>query len=229
MAPTPTIAEETSTVPAEVRESGGGPGAAPPGTEGPGGGGGGGRGGLPPGAVPQRAYITGLTMGLAAILMFFMALTSAFIVRKGLSNDWRAFPLPAVLWLNTAILLASSFTIQAARSRLGRKDVPGFRHWWGVTTALGLLFLAGQLVAWRQLVSEGVYLATNPSSSFFYVLTAAHGLHLLGGILALAAIAVWNWGKARITRATATEMAAIYWHFLDGLWVFLFLLLKLGQ
>lgn len=168
-------------------------------------------------------------MGLAAILMFFMALTSAFIVRKGLSNDWRATPLPPVLWLNTAILLASSFTIQAARRRLGRKDVPGFRHWWGVTTALGLLFLAGQLVAWRQLVSEGVYLATNPSSSFFYVLTAAHGLHLLGGIVALGAIAFWNWGRARITRATATEMAATYWHFLDGLWIFLFLLLKLGQ
>lgn len=191
--------------------------------------GGGGRPGRFRGGVPQRAYITGLTMGLAGILMFFMALTSAFIVRKGLSTDWRAFALPQILWLNTAILLASSFTIEAARRRLKRDDSAGFRHWWLVTSALGVFFLAGQLIAWHQLALEGVYLATNPSSSFFYVLTAAHGLHLLGGIIALSAIAFRNWRRARVTQSTATEMAAIYWHFLDGLWIFLFLLLMLGQ
>ena len=179
--------------------------------------------------MPQRAYVTGITMGLAAILMFFMALVSAFIVRKGLSTDWQAFTLPPVLYLNTLLLLVSSVTIQAARRKLAHDDVEGFRHWWLMTTALGLLFVGGQLVAWRQLVHEGVYLSTNPSSSFFYVLTAAHGVHLLGGIIALVAIAFWNWKKAHVSRSTATEMATIYWHFMDGLWIFLFLLLKLGQ
>jgi cytochrome c oxidase subunit 3 len=196
----------------------------------PGGDGGGGRGrGGFPGGVPQRAYVTGLTMGLAGILMFFMALTSAFIVRKGLSTDWRAFALPRILWLNTAILLASSFTIEWARRRLKRADLDGYRHWWFVTTVLGVLFLGGQLLAWRQLSHEGVFLATNPSSSFFYVFTATHGVHLLGGVVALSVIAFRNWKQARVTRLTATEMAAIYWHFLDGLWIFLFLLLMLGQ
>ncbi len=226
MAQTLPTTEEALTSQVELDDSGLGPGGAGPGESGPGGPGGSG-GYL--GGVPQRTYLTGLTMGLAAILMFFMAFVSAFIVRKGLSNDWRAFPLPSILYVNTLILLASSFTIQAARRRLARADAAGFRHWWFMTTALGLLFLAGQWTAWRQLAREGVYLATNPSSSFFYVLTAAHGLHLLGGIVALVAIAFWNWKRARITRATAAEMAAVYWHFLDGLWIFLFLLLKLGQ
>lgn len=223
MAHTPPAIEEPPAVQVEVQDIG----------IGPGGGGGGRDGGRGPGGrgrpVPQRSFVTGLTMALAAILMFFMALVSAFIVRKGLSDDWRAFPLPSILWVNTAILLASSFTIQAARRQLARMDTSGFRHWWGMTTALGLLFLAGQLVAWRQLVHEGVYLATNPSSSFFYLLTAAHGIHLLGGIVALVVIGLRGWQNSRVTRSTATEMAAMYWHFMDGLWIFLFLLLMLGQ
>jgi cytochrome c oxidase subunit 3 len=218
-------AEEIPTLQVEPHNGGIGPGEPPSGDGGPGGRGGGGV----PGAVPQRAYLTGLTMGLAAILMFFMALVSAFIVRKGLSTDWKAFSLPSILYLNTLVLIVSSITIHAARGRLAHEDVGGFRRWWGITAVLGLLFVAGQLVAWRQLVHAGVYLASNPSSSFFYVLTAAHGVHLLGGIIAILAIGVWNWRRAHITRSTATEMAAIYWHFMDGLWIFLFLLLKLGQ
>ncbi|HKV27486.1 MAG TPA: heme-copper oxidase subunit III [Candidatus Acidoferrales bacterium] len=177
--------------------------------------------------MPQRVYVTGITIGMAAILMFFMAFVSAFIVRKGLGSDWRAFPLPRILWLDTLILLASSLTIVRARRFFARGNRESFRHWWAVTTILGLLFLAGQLIAWRQMVISGFYLATNASSSFFYVLTAAHGLHLLGGIVALLYI---GRGKLRrLTFATATEVASLYWHFMDGLWVFLFLLLLLGR
>ncbi len=178
---------------------------------------------------PARLYVTGLTMALAAILMFFMALTSAYVVRKGLGSDWRSLALPHILWLNTLILLVSSATIQQARRRLARFDPSGFRYWWGVTIALGLLFLLGQFLAWRQLVHEGVYLATNPSSSFFYVLTAAHGLHLLGGIVALLVVGLRPWRRARVTRATAADLTSIYWHFMDGLWVFIILLLSLGR
>jgi cytochrome c oxidase subunit 3 len=137
-----------------------------------------GGGGLP--AIPQRAYFTAIQLALAGIVMFFMALTSSFLVRKGLGDDWVSFALPRVLWANTLVLLASSGAIQFARARLRSGDTEGFRRWWAITTALGALFLAGQFAAWRQLAAQGVFLATNPSSSFFYLLTALHGLHLLG-------------------------------------------------
>ncbi|HKF51379.1 MAG TPA: cytochrome c oxidase subunit 3 [Candidatus Acidoferrales bacterium] len=200
-------------------------GAKPPAGSG-GGGDDSGRGGSPS-ANPQRIYVTGITIAMGGILMFFMALVSAFIVRKGLGGDWLPFTMPRILWLDTAILLASSGTLIQARRLFKCGDQQGFRHWWLVTTVLGLLFLVGQLVAWRQMVSAGFYLASNASNSFFYVLTAAHGLHLLGGIAALLFV---GWGRLRkLTLSTGTEIVSYYWHFLDGLWVFLFLLLLLGR
>jgi cytochrome c oxidase subunit III len=180
-----------------------------------------------PSGNPQRIYVTGVTIAMGAILMFFMALVSAFIVRKGLGGDWLPFAMPRILWLDTAILLVSSATLVHARSLFKRGDNVGFRHWWAVTTVLGLLFLTGQLIAWRQMVATGFYLASNASNSFFYVLTAAHGVHLLGGITALLFV---GWGRLRkLTLATGTEIVSYYWHFMDGLWVFLFLLLLLGR
>jgi cytochrome c oxidase subunit 3 len=179
--------------------------------------------------LPQRAYFTVIQLGLAGIVMFFMALTSSFMVRKGLGNDWVSFNFPRVLWLNTLILLASSITIQKARRELHGDERAAFRRWWNITTGLGVLFLAGQFMAWRQLASQGVFLVTNPSSSFFYVLTAAHGLHLLGGVVALLYVSRRNWQRARISQITATDVASIYWHCMDGLWIFLFALLYLGR
>jgi cytochrome c oxidase subunit III len=179
--------------------------------------------------IPQRAYFTVIQLGMAGIVMFFMALTSSFLVRKGLGNDWVAFNFPRILWLNTLILLGSSFTIQVARRHLHGHQKVAFKRWWAITTALGALFLAGQLIAWRQLAAQGVFLVTNPSSSFFYVLTGAHGLHLLGGILALLYVSRRNWRRSRISQVTATDVASIYWHCMDGLWVFLFALLYLGR
>jgi len=180
-------------------------------------------------AVPRRAYFTGISLGLGAILMFFMALTSSYIVRKGLGGDWQPVRLPAILWLNTLVLLASSATIEIARRRLADGASDAFRRWWALTTGLGIVFLVGQVQAWRQLAAAGVFMASNPASSFFYLLTAAHGLHLLGGIAALLYVVFRAWSRSRITQDTAAELAAIYWHFMDGLWVFLFLLLHLGR
>ena len=182
-----------------------------------------------PRRVPRRAFFTALQLGLAAIVMFFMALSSSYIVRKGLGNDWQGTPMPRVVWFNTAILLVSSITIIVARRKLDSGDREAFRSWWWVTTGLGLLFLAGQIIAWRELAAAGMLLATNPSSSFFYLLTAAHGTHLAGGILALFYVAFRPWQRSRITQATAAELTSIYWHFMDGLWVFLFVLLTLGR
>jgi cytochrome c oxidase subunit 3 len=214
------IAEEL-----EIGRAGRGPGGGLP-DGGDGGSGGGAR------EVPRRAYFTAISLGLAAIVMFFMALTSSYIVRKGLGGDWQPVRLPRTVWFNTAVLLLSSATIEIARRKLARGVAAAFKGWWVLTTGLGLVFLAGQLIAWRQLSAAGVFLASNPASSFFYVLTAAHGLHLVGGILALLYVAFRTWSAAagaRVTQETAAEVASVYWHFMDGLWVFLFLLLTLGR
>ncbi len=208
-----------------IVDGGRGGGSGPPagGDDDGGSGGGGAR------AVPRRAYFTALSLGLGAILMFFMALTSSYIVRKGLGGDWQPVRLPAILWFNTLVLLVSSAAIEVARRQLGAGAADSFRRWWGLTTGLGIVFLVGQVAAWRQLADAGVFLASNPASSFFYLLTAAHGLHLLGGVVALLYVAFRAWRHSRITQGTAAELASIYWHFMDGLWVFLFLLLYLGR
>src|SRR5882762_3900760 len=132
-----------------------------------------------------RRYSTAITIALVSILMFFMALASAFIVLRRGSDVWVTVHLPPILLANTLILLVSSFTLEAARRRLSLADPSGFRKLWLLTTSLGILFVAGQLVAWRQLVAEGVYIASNQASSFFYIFTGAHAVHLLGGVGAL--------------------------------------------
>jgi len=181
--------------------------------------------------TPQRAYVTGMLIALSGVAMFFMALISAAVVRKGSpSGDWRPLLvsgwLARILWLNTAVLVASSITLLHARSRARASDEAGFRLWWIVTSALGICFLAGQLLAWRQLVSAGLYLATNPSSSFFYLITAAHGVHLAGGIIALFVV-VFRPAR-RMAQGTAVEIASMYWHAMDAIWIFLFFFLISG-
>jgi len=212
-----------------VEDIGGGGGGPTP----PAGGGGDGDDGNKrrrPGGLPSpNRYYTGIALGIVSILMFFMALASAFLVRRGTSGDWIPVHLPVVLWLNTLALIASSFTLERARRALSRLDLSGFRNLWAVTTALGALFLIGQLVAWRQLVAQGVFMASNPASSFFYIFTAAHGLHLLGGVGALLYVLVRKFDNTRIALPTAAEIASYYWHFMDGLWVFLLALLYLGK
>jgi cytochrome c oxidase subunit 3 len=211
-----------------IRTTGGGRGGSSSDGDGGHGGDGDGNASGGSGSVPQRTYITGMTVALGGILMFFMALTSAYIVRRDIPNsNWHALAVPRILWLNTALLIASSFTLARARRLFKANDQEGFRHWWAITTVLGVFFLVGQLIAWRQLASAGLYLATNPSSSFFYVFTAAHGLHLLGGVYALAYVLLRR--THRLTKSTATEVVSMYWHFMDGLWVFLFLLFLLGR
>lgn len=184
-----------------------------------------------PARIPQHIYVTGIVLALLGILTFFLALTSAYLVRKGLSTDWTAYHWPQVLWFNTGLLLVSSFTAEAARRALRLGEQALFRRWWGITTVLGFGFLAGQLVAWRQLADQGIYIATNPNSSFFYTLTGLHGLHLLGGLVALVYVGLRGPRppEARLSQETAVRVASIYWHFLDGLWILLFLLLLLGQ
>jgi cytochrome c oxidase subunit III len=181
--------------------------------------------------TPRRAYVTGMFIALSAIAMFFVAMVSAAVVRRGApSGDWQPLRAGTALWqilsLNTFVLLASSFALAHSRSRARSGDGTGFRRWWMATSVLGLLFLAGQLLAWRQLVHAGLYLATNPSSSFFYLITAAHGVHLAGGIIALLVVAFRP--ARKMAQNTAVDVASMYWHAMDAIWIFLFLFLMFG-
>ena len=119
--------------------------------------------------------------------------------------------------------------MELARRRLALADVNRFRTLWFGATALGLVFLAGQLVAWGQLISQGVYMASNQASSFFYVFTGLHGLHLLGGVAALLYVSFRKFEKASVSLSVAAEVTSYYWHFMDGLWLFLLALLYFGR
>jgi cytochrome c oxidase subunit 3 len=171
-----------------------------------------------------RRYYTAIGLGLVSIFMFFMSLTAAFLVLKN-SHEWVPVHLPAVIWLNTVILLLSSATLELARKRLVIADMHGFRTLWRLTTVLGVLFLAGQLFAWRQLAAQGIYVAANAGSSFFYIFTAAHGLHIVGGLAALVYVLFRAFEKTNLSRSLAAEITSYYWHFMDGLWIFLLALL----
>ena len=172
---------------------------------------------LEPAPSPAR---TGVWVGIAAITMSFTAYTSALIVRQGSGGDWQHVALPKILFLNTLFLLASSGTLETARRRVAAGRAGG--AWVAGTLILGLGFLVGQLVAWRQLAAAGLYLSSNPASDFFYVFTALHGLHLLGGVAALG----YLFARLRAEPARAPMGAvALYWHFMGVLWLYLLLIL----
>src|ERR1700674_2840592 len=167
-------------------------------------------------------------VGIAAITMSFAAFTSALIVRQGSSTDWRHITLPSVLYLSTLVLLASSVTLEVARRRVAafmgglKSQVVSPERWLYVTLSLGLLFVVAQYAAWLQLRSQGLYLATNPNSSFFYVFTPRHAVHVLGGLAGLLRV-IRKLGNSTLRRSTLNA-ASYYWHFMGVLWVYLFFL-----
>ena len=221
---------------------------------------GGGDGGRPDpgspdyGARLRRARL-GLGVALTPITMLFVAFTSAYIVRQGLPtfdphtntvvHDWIPVPLPTLLFLvNTCVLLLSSATIECARRQLARQvalepvqSIPGVSlgternyPWLALTLVLGLCFLAGQWLAWSDLAARGFYVATGPSSSFVYLLTGAHAVHLFGGILALlvaGAAAVLN--RPLAARQIVVDVTAWYWHFMALLWIYILALLEFAH
>jgi len=167
-------------------------------------------------------------VGLAAITMTFAAFTSAMVVRQGSGNDWRHFSFPIILYFNTATLVASSVTLQIGRGRFAAVlegidyAASALRALYG-TLVLGCVFVLGQYAAWLQLRSEGLYLASAPSSSFFYIFTVLHALHVIGGLLGL--IYVTSKLHRGILRASTLSAASQYWHFMALLWIYLLLLL----
>ncbi|HKX26764.1 MAG TPA: cytochrome c oxidase subunit 3 [Blastocatellia bacterium] len=186
-------------------------------------GGGGDRDPEPERTPPPEGYRLGVWLTLISVTMLFLALTSAYVF-----NEARNHPImmPQVLWVNTALILVSSGTIELARRALRRRLEQRFKLWIGVTMALGFGFLAGQLMAWRQLVANGFYLTRNFHSVYAYLFTGLHGAHLMGGLAALAYVmlrAQEKWTAVR--RRVSVDMTALYWHFIDGLWIYLLILL----
>ena len=178
-------------------------------------------------------YRIGMWVAMASILMMFTALSSAYIVRAASSNDWQPLTMPRILLLSTALIVISSGTLEAARRKLKDASSNAHRRWLLVTVALGVGFLASQLLAWRQLVRQGVYVSSNPHSSFFYLLTATHGVHLLGGLVALVYLSL----RTRLAQenelavakgAGGADAVTLYWHFMDFLWLYLFVLFLCG-
>jgi cytochrome c oxidase subunit 3 len=176
---------------------------------------------------------TGIWVGLAAITMTFAAFTSALFVRQSTATDWRHLSIPPIVYFNTLVLLASSITLEVARRR-----VAGFARnrgiaqhtvlfWLGITLSLGLIFVVGQCVAWLKLRAEGLYLATNPNSSFFYVLTAMHALHVLGGLGGLVRVIHKVRQPVLSLRRSTMDATSYYWHFMGVLWLYVLMVMWL--
>jgi cytochrome c oxidase subunit 3 len=172
-----------------------------------------------PGSSRQTS-ITGIIVLMCASSMTFAAFVSAMVVRRGLNNDWGHIGLPHILYWNTAALVVSSIAIDTGRRLLGHGRRVAFNWVWSAGTLLGIAFLAGQVIAWRELEARGFYVSGHPSSSFFYVMTWAHAAHVVG---ALAAVMYVEYRALRFElgpgRRTMVTVSAIFWHFLDVLWL----------
>jgi cytochrome c oxidase subunit 3 len=181
-----------------------------------------------------------MLVAVSAIGMSFAAFTSAMFVRQDSSTDWQRFHLPYVLYLNTLILIGSSVALQLSRQRFAAIPQAAQRasasvkvllasgiYWLYLTAALGLIFVLGQILAWRNLAAQGLFLATNPSSSFFYLFTALHAVHLLGGMGGLFYVLRKLIRNGGVAETSGLSAFSIYWHFMDLLWVYLLLLLAI--
>jgi cytochrome c oxidase subunit 3 len=198
----------------------------------------------------RRARL-GLFVGVVGIIMIFVSFASAYVVRQGLPtfdsrtnslvHDWIPVRLPRLLLVNTCVLLLSSITIELARRRAARNaaltqmaSIPDLSlqsddkfSWLALTVILGFAFLVGQGMAWRELAASGFYISATPSSSFVFLLTGMHGVHLLGGVIALLIACL-----ASLLRRSAEsqliwlDVTGWYWHFMAFLWVSILCLLE---
>lgn len=171
----------------------------------------------------------GLGMFLAIVGSLFALLLGAYSMRMEM-GEWRAAPAPKLLWLNTGMLILSSGALQLAQVAARGRKMEGVRTGLVAGGIFALVFLAGQLVAWRQLDAAGYYLTGNPAAAFFYLITGVHGLHLLGGLVALGRTMdkAWRGVPANEVRLSV-ELCAIYWHFLLLVWLIFFSLLLLSN
>jgi cytochrome c oxidase subunit 3 len=206
--------------------------------------------GAPDYATRLRRARLGLFVALIPVLMLFVSFTSAYVVRQGLPTldpqtnqmvrDWIPVKLPALLLVNTFVLALSSVGMELARRQIKRQaqqelaaEAAGPQAsmpWLTMTLILGLAFLFGQWTAWKQLAASGFYVSTSPSSSFVYLLTGTHAVHLIGGVLVLCAAGMASLvGISLVRRSIVVDITAWYWHFMAGVWIYIFCLLKIAR
>ncbi|MDN4165167.1 cytochrome c oxidase subunit 3 [Cytophagales bacterium LB-30] len=167
---------------------------------------------------------------IVSIMMFFVALTSAYIVKQS-DGNWLEYDMPMIFWYSTIIILLSSATMHWAYLAAKKDNLPQLKLALSITTVLGLSFLYSQWAGWGQLVDMGVYLVGNQTSgSFFYIITGAHGLHIISGVLFLIIVLISTYQyKVHSKEMNQLEICMTFWHFLGVLWVYLFLFLLLNQ
>ncbi len=172
-------------------------------------------------AMTWPAAKIGLGVFLAVASSLFVLFISAYSMRMT-AVDWRTLPVPRLLWFNTGVLVLSSVALQWSYVAARRDDAEGIMIGLLAGGAAAVIFLAGQLLAWQQLNAAGYFVASNPANSFFYLLTAVHGLHLTGGLVALGRTTAKVWRSSEIAdMRLSVELCAIYWHFLLLVWLVL--------
>jgi cytochrome c oxidase subunit III len=178
------------------------------------------------GAVAVPPAKLGLWVFIAVLSALFALTISAYLLRRDLSTDWRTLPAPPVLWVNTALLIMSAIALQWAQVSVRAGDLATTRAALLLGAVAALAFLAGQLMAWQQLSAEGFFLADNPAITFFYLLTGLHGVHVIGGLVALGGTTAKAWRVSDGARVRqSVELCTLYWHFLLVVWLVLFALL----
>jgi len=169
----------------------------------------------------------GMWLFMASVMMLFMSLTSAYIVRHAEGN-WVFFELPSLFYITSVIIVLSSITMQASYAWAKRDNASMAKTMLLITSVFGVAFLVGQFFGWKQLVGNSIYLVGNPSGSFLYILTGLHGLHIISAIVFLLIMLNASFtGKVHSGNMTKMEMCTTYWHFLGGLWLYLFVFLLL--
>lgn len=170
-----------------------------------------------------------LWLALGSIVMMFAGMTSAYIVKRNQAN-WQGFELPKVFWYSTAAILISSLTIHFALRAFRNREMAKYRQLMGITAILGVLFIVLQFIGFSDLNARGIKMlgqGSNVAGSFLGVITGLHIVHVLGGVIALAVMVIKAYaGNKRNYSAVPVEMAATYWHFVDILWIYLFLFLN---
>lgn len=180
--------------------------------------------------VPNKSRILTVFL-LLVVLMTFGGLMAAYVVTatNGVA-EWKPFDLPIQVWISTAIIVISSFTYHFAKRGVERNDQIQAKKWFVITTVCGAAFISSQILAWITLNARGLYIQSNPYAGFFYILTAVHAVHVLGGITALGSVLLRSWyptndPAAIAKRITLAQVVGWYWHCMGGLWLILFVLL----
>jgi cytochrome c oxidase subunit 3 len=167
-----------------------------------------------------------LWVAIGSILMMFAGLTSAYIVKRSQAS-WLMLEIPVVFWYSTIAILASSITVQLSLKALKAREMMAYKRWLMITAVLGVLFLVLQIVGFKQFGANDIRLVgagSNASYSFLLAISGLHGLHVLGGVIALVVIAIQALRVAtRSYNTVPLEVAATYWHFVDALWIYLFI------